>query len=126
MRPLLALTAAVLLLGASCGQQGTDRAILTSGAVLKQVGQQWLAANQALVEACRPSAPTLDAATCGQARQVGEKFKTAYPLAMNLYEAGVNANDAKIAGGAKAAIRSLAADAASIAIRVGFTIAEVK
>ncbi len=125
MKRLLLLTVAVLLMGASCQGQ-TDQALLTSGTALKQVGVQWLAANAALVDACKPSAPKLDTATCQKARQVGEKMKTSYPLAMNLYEAGVNANDANIAGGAKAVIRSLAADAASLAIKVGITIAEVK
>ena len=125
MRTLAVLITAVLLLGASC-QGGTDRSLLTSGAVLQQVGKDWLAANKALVEACRPSAPKLDAPTCAHARQVGEKMKTAYPLAMTLYEAGVNANDANIAGGAKAAIRSLAADGAALAIKVGLSFVKVE
>jgi len=115
---LLALT---LLLGCAT----VEPTLGTSGAALEQVGRDWLAVNNALVEACKPSGPTLDAATCATGRSVAVKMKTAYPLAMSLYEAGVNANDANIAGGAKAVVRSLAVDGASLAIKVGLSFVKV-
>jgi hypothetical protein len=117
---VILLAAGALLLGASCNQ-----GVVASGEVLKQVGKDWLAVNAAFVQACRPSAPTMDKATCATAGQLYDKFRVAYPLAMNLYESGVNANDAQIAGGAKAVIRSLAADGASLAIKVGLNFVKV-
>ena len=114
---------AVLALFVGCAS--VDPTLGGTGVVLQQVGKDWLAVNAALVEACKPSAPKLDVATCAQGRAVAVKMKTAYPLAMNLYEAGVNANDAGVAGGAKAAIRSLAVDGASLAIKVGLSFVKV-
>lgn len=97
----------------------------TTGATLERVGTDWLAVNAALVEACRPSAPKLDQPTCLKARDLAIKMKTAYPLAMSLYEAGVNANDAQVAGGAKAIIRSLAVEGSALAIKVGMQFVKV-
>lgn len=120
-RLLLVLTLAVALTGCA----SVPATLGTTGAVLERVGTDWLAVNTALVEGCKPSGPTLDQATCVKARAVALKMKTAYPIAMNLYEAGVNANDANIAGGAKAVIRSLAVDGASLAIKVGLKFVKV-
>ena len=120
-RILCALTLTIAITGCA----SAPATLGTTGAVLEQVGKDWLAVNAALVEGCKPSAPTLDQATCTKARAVAVKMKTAYPIAMNLYEAGVNANDANIAGGAKAVIRSLAVDGASLAIKVGLQFVKV-
>ena len=116
MRKLCSVLLFTLLLTGCAKGPETLRA---TGAVLEQVGRDWLAVNAVLVAGCRPSAPTLDQPTCLKARNLGIKMKTAYPLAMNRYEAGVNANDANIAGGAKAAIRSLAVEGAALAVTVG-------
>lgn len=122
MKVLVSLALMLALAGCASVRQPT---IGGTGAVLEEVGKDWLKVNAALVDACRPSAPRLDVGTCATARSVALKFKTAYPLAMSLYEAGVNVNDANIAGGAKAAIRSLAVEGASLAIKVGLSFVKV-
>lgn len=118
----LVLALAVLVLGATCN---TGPALLGSGESLKLVGNQWLAANAELVKACVPSAPRLDKQTCDDARAFGVKFKTTYPLALQLFEAAVNANDAGIAGDAKDVIRRLSVDLVAFAAKVGLTFQEV-
>jgi hypothetical protein len=127
MHTKLAQLLGLLLLTAwlAAGCSTVPATLGTTGVVLERVGTDWLAVNAALVEGCKPSAPKLDQPTCVKARAVALKMKTAYPLAMNLYEAGVNANDANIAGGAKAVIRSLAVDGASLAIKVGLQFVKV-
>jgi hypothetical protein len=119
------LTAAVLLLGASCGTT-PGVTLVATGETIKAVGTDWLAVNARFVEACKPSGPTLDPATCGAARAFGEKFKKAYPLASDLYSTAVGTNDAALAGDAKAAIRKLALEGAALAVKVGLTMREVK
>lgn len=123
MRRLLTLCAAVLLLGATCN---TQQALLGSGTALKGVGQQWLAVNDAFVKACVPSAPKLPKTSCDQARDFGAKFKKSYPLALDLYETAVNAQDTAMAGDAKNVIRGLSRDLVKFGLEVGIQLSEVR
>lgn len=118
-----ALGLAVLLLGATCN---TQQALLGSGTALKGVGQQWLAVNEAFVKACVPSAPKLPKASCDQARDFGVKFKKSYPLAIDLFDTAVNANDTAMAGDAKNVIRGLSRDLVKFGLQVGIQLSEVK
>lgn len=122
--PLL-IVIAVLAMGASCGTS-SSAALLVTGEAIKGVGQDWLAVNKALVQACKPSAPTLDAVTCAQARAFAIKFKQAYPVASELYYSAVRVNDIALAGDAKSAVSRLAVEALTLAVKVGMSIREVK
>ena len=124
-RGVMLLVAAVLAMGASCGTT-PGVTLVATGETIKAVGTDWLAINAKFVEACKPSAPTLDAGTCKSARDFGEKFKKAYPLASDLYATAVGTNDAALAGDAKAAVRKLALEGAALAVKVGLTMREVK
>lgn len=126
LRVPLVLALAVLMLGATCNTSTTGQALVVTGEAIKGVGQDWLAVNKALVDACRPSAPKLDPKTCADARVFGEKFKKAYPLASDLYYTAVGTNDAALSGDAKAAVRKLAIEGLALAVKVGLTIREVK
>ena len=119
------LVFAVVTLGASCGT-GTQEALLSSGATLKAVGSQWRAVNARFVEGCKPSGPTLDKKMCDAARAFGEKFQKGYPLAVDLYEVAVNAQDTAMAGDARATIRRLSAELVSFGLKVGIEIQGVK
>lgn len=119
----LVLALAVLVLGATCT---TQQSLMGSGTALKAVGQQWLAVNGAFVKACVPSAPKLSKATCDDARSFGDKFKKSYPLAIQLFETAVNANDTAMAADAKSVVRGLSVDLVKFGLQVGLTLQEVK
>ena len=119
----LVLTVALVL---SLGCASTHQGLMGSGTALKAVGQQWLTVNEGFVKGCVPSAPTLPKAQCDAARSFGEKFKKAYPLAIQLFETAVSANDTAMASDAKSVIRGLSADLVKFGLQVGLTLQEVK
>lgn len=123
LRIPLVLALAVLVLGATCT---THQQLMGSGTALKAVGQQWLAVNGAFVKACLPSAPKLPKATCDEAGKFHDKFKKSYPLAIDLYETAVNANDTAMAGDAKNVIKGLSRDLVKFGLQVGIQLSEVK
>lgn len=123
MRRLLILCTAALLLGATCN---THQGLMGSGTALKAVGQQWVSVNDAFVKGCLPSAPKLTPKTCADARAFGEKFKKSYPLAIQLFETAVSANDTAMAADAKSVVRGLSADLVKFGLQVGLTLQEVK
>ena len=119
----LILTVALIL---SVGCSSTHQGLMGSGTALKAVGQQWLAVNDGFVKGCVPSAPKLPKAQCDAARDFGVKFKQAYPLAIQLFETAVTANDTAMAADAKSVIRGLSVDLVKFGIHVGVTLQEVK
>jgi len=118
------LLAAVLVLAVGCAS--THQGLMGSGTALKAVGQQWLTVNEGFVKGCAPSAPTVPKAQCDAARDFGVKFKKAYPLAVQLFDTAVNANDAAMAADAKSVIRGLSVDLVKFGLQVGITLSEVK
>jgi hypothetical protein len=105
----------LLALVASC--TSTTQGLLVSGESLKAVGTQFVAAGPAFVTGCQ--AGTIKPVDCQTFKAFGEKFKQEYPLAISLWQAAVNANDAAAAKNAAAVIMSLATDLSAIALQAG-------
>ncbi len=120
------LSAVFILFLVTAGCASTHQGLMGSGTALKAVGQQWLAVNDGFVKGCAPAAPKLSKAQCDAARSFGEKFKKAYPLAIQLFETAVSANDTAMAADAKSVIRGLSADLVKFGLQVGLALQEVK
>jgi hypothetical protein len=121
MKRALPLFLIVLLLTA-CASLG--QSLEVSGESLKAVDQNFINVSAAFVKGC--SAGTLTQAQCTSYRAFGEKFKSVNPLAIQLWNAARNANDAAAAGKARSVIVQLSVDLAAFAVNVGMTIPTLK
>ncbi len=109
---LLLLLSLILLVGcASIGQS-----LVVSGESLKAVGNEFIAVADVYVRGC--AAQTISLSQCVAFRDFGEKFKVAYPMAIQLWGVARNANDVATAKKAEDVIKSLMTDLSVFASQV--------
>ena len=107
------ISATLLCILALAGCASVGQGLAVSGESLKAVGNEFIAVAEVYQKGC--AAQTIKPESCAAFRTFGLRFQAAYPIAVGLWTAARNANDAAAAKHAEAVIASLATDLSGMA-----------